>query len=79
MKRLEIEQMMKQQGQKTIGIIYNESDELGVYCELKNGFLYDYTGHRVDRKRDIWGYLKYEDLGKGYREPIKVKFEIIKN
>lgn len=79
MKRLEIEQMMKQQGQKTIGIVYNENDELGVYCELKNGFLYDYTGHRVDRKKDIWGYLKYEDLGKGYREPIKVKFEIIKN
>ena len=75
MKRLDIENIMKEQGQKSIGLIYKETDKLGVYCELKGGYLCDYTGHRVDRKMDIWGYVKFEDLGKGYREPIRIKFE----
>ena len=75
MKRIDIEAMMKEQGIKFIALVYKETDQLGVFCELKNGYLTDYTGHRVARKMDIWGYLKFEDLGKGYREPIRVKFD----
>lgn len=75
MKRIDIETMMKEQGLKFIALIYKETDPLGVFCELQNGYLTDYTGHRVDRKMDIWGYLKFEDLGKGYRESVRVKFD----
>ena len=75
MKRIDIEAMMKEQGRKCIALVYKETDPLGVFCELKNGYLTDYTGHRVDRKMDIWGYLKFEDLGKGYREGVRVKFD----
>ena len=75
MKRIDIETMMKEQGRKSIALVYKETDPLGVFCELKNGYLTDYIGHRVDRKMDIWGYLKFEDLGKGYRESIRVKFD----
>ena len=75
MKRIDIEAMMKEQGLKSIDLVYKETDPLGMFCELKNGYLYDYTGHRIDRKIDIWGYLKFEDLGKGYKEPVRVKFD----
>lgn len=75
MKRAAIEQMMKQNNISTIGLIYNETDALGVYCELKSGYLCDYEGHRVNRTRDIWGYVSYADYGKGYLEPHKVKFD----
>ena len=75
MKRIDIEAMMKEQGLKSIDLVYKETDPFGMLCELKNGYLCDCTGHRVDRKMDIWGYLKYEDLGKGYKEPVRVKFD----
>ena len=60
MLRNEVEAWMKKQGLKTLGIVLNETDDLGIYCELKSGILYDYTGHRVDRKANIWGYITYE-------------------
>lgn len=50
----------------TIDIIYQESDKLAVYCTMKNGKLYDYTNHVVNRKANIWGYLKWKD-GKSTR------------
>lgn len=75
MKRADIEQMMKQQGKKFISLVYKETDPLGMLCEMKSGYLCDYTGHRVDRTMDIWGTLEYKDFGKGYKEPYKVKFE----
>lgn len=75
MLRADIEAMMKESGEKTIAIVYNENDPLGMYCELKNGILCDYTGHRVNRKVNIWGRLKYKDFGKGYCEPYRVKFD----
>lgn len=75
MYRVEIEAMMKAVGKKCLGIVYNETDKLGVFCELKNGILYDYTGHRVNRKINIWGYIAYKDFGKGYLEGYKVKFD----
>ena len=75
MKRIDIETIMKKQGRKCIALIYKETDPFGVFCELQNGYLTDYTGHRVDRKMDIWGYLKFEDLVKGYREAVRVKFD----
>lgn len=74
MYRKEIEEKLKAAGQKDIGIIYNKDDNLGVYCELKGGFLTDYTGHRVDRKKDIWGYISYDFTG-GYPKPVRVKFD----
>lgn len=75
MKRIEIETMMKSRGQKTIDLVYNEHDALGIYCELKNGYLYDYTGHRVNRNIDIWGFLDFQYRGKRYREPVRIKFD----
>lgn len=66
MMRKEIEALMKQKGWKTIVLIMNESDPLGVYCELQGGFLQDFTGHRVNRTHNIWGYLNFEQ-GKGVR------------
>lgn len=66
MKREQIEQLMKQEKINNIDIIYNETDKLAVYCMLKNGKLYDYTAHVVNRKADIWGYLKWEN-GKSTR------------
>ena len=51
---------------KKINIIYQESDKLAVYCTMKNGKLYDYTNHVVNRKTNIWGYLKWKD-GKSTR------------
>lgn len=66
MKREQIEQLMKEQKITQIDIIYNETDKLGVYCSLHGGKLYDYTNHVVNRKVDIWGYLKWEN-GKSTR------------
>lgn len=66
MKREQVEQLMKQKNIDQIDIIYNETDKLGVYCTLKNGKLYDHTSHVVNRKVDIWGYLKWEN-GKSTR------------
>ena len=61
MLRAEVEQYMKTNKIEQIDIIINESDKLAIYCKLKNGKLYDYTDHVVDRKKNIWGYLKWEN------------------
>lgn len=75
MKRIQIESYMKQKGLRTIDLVLNENDPLGIYCELKGGFLCDYTGHRINRNADVWGYLDFRDCGKNYREPVRVAFE----
>ena len=49
-----------------INTILNENDELGIYCFLSGGTLKDYTNHVVDRKKDVWGFLKWEN-GKSKR------------
>lgn len=61
MLRSEIELLMKEKEQKSINLIYNKDDHLACYCFLQGGYLVDHTGHRVDRKKDIWGYMVYED------------------
>ena len=66
MLRAEIEQIMRQNGQRQVDLVINETDLLAVWCELKSGKLYDYTGHVVNRKVDIWGFLKWEN-GKSKR------------
>lgn len=66
MLRVEVESLMKQKNQNSIVLVLNEQDKLGIYCELKGGFLCDYTGHRVDRKKDIWGYMEW-NKGKSSR------------
>lgn len=61
MLRSEIETLMKQKGQSTIALVLNKTDQHGVYCCLKGGYLVDYTGHRVDRKKDIWGKITWHE------------------
>lgn len=70
MLRIDIENYMKKNNIKHIGIILNESDKLGMFCSLSSGFLVDYTGHRVDRKKNIWGFIKHEN-----GRPIRVAWE----
>ena len=69
MKRDQIEKAMKAAHQEFISLVLNESDELGVLCQLKGGFLCDYTGHRVNKKMDIWGYSFYSQ-GVMQRAPL---------
>ena len=66
MLRADIEKFCKDNKIETIDIIYNENDKLAVYCRMKNGKLYDYTDHVVNRKVNIWGYLRWKD-GKSTR------------
>lgn len=61
MLRIDIEQFMKKNKLEHISLVCNESDKLGIYCYLSGGYLVDYTGHRVDRKKNIWGFIKYEN------------------
>lgn len=63
MLRLEIEKLMKQKNLKAITLWYNEADTMGMGCYLKNGYLEDSFGHRVNRKQDIWGYVVYDGKG----------------
>ena len=70
MLRKEIEQAMKEKGQKSIVLVINESDELGILCSLTGGYLTDCWGHRVDRKKDIWGYIDYHSGNVGIRKPF---------
>lgn len=70
MKRQELEKQMKEKGIKQIDIIINESDPLAIYCSLVGGVLKDYTGHVVNRKIDIWGYLYWKE-GKRARVPFE--------
>ena len=63
MLRSDIECFMKENNMKIITLIYNESDTIGIYCELKGGYLCDYNGHRVNRKKDIWGWIEWTGNG----------------
>ena len=66
MLRADIEKILIENKITQIDIVYNETDKLAVYCTMKNGKLYDYTNHVVNRKVNIWGYLKWKD-GKSTR------------
>lgn len=66
MLRKDIELYMKANTINQIDLILNESDKLAIYCSLSGGTLKDYTNHVVDRKKDIWGFLKWEN-GKSKR------------
>jgi len=68
--RIDIETYMKKNNLKHIVIVLNESDKLGKLCFLTGGFLTDYTNHRVDRKKEIWGYIDFKD-----GQPIRVAWE----
>ena len=74
MKRAEIEQKMKAAHLSSIGLVYKQGDPYGVYCELKGGYLCDYTGHRVNRSLNIWGYVQYINGA-----PHQVSFEEMNN
>ena len=49
MLRKNIEELMKQRGLKTIVIVINENDKLGMLCSLQGGVLIDCYAHRVDK------------------------------
>lgn len=70
MLRKDIEQMMKTKGQKNIVLVLDENDKLGMLCSLSGGYLIDCWGHRVDRKKDIWGYIDYNSGNIGIRKPF---------
>lgn len=71
MTRSRLETLMKENGFKSLVIVINESDPLGINAVLKGGVLYnEYTGHRIDRKATIWGYITYTE-GKPVRRPFK--------
>ena len=51
-------------------LVLNDTDKLGIRCELKAGYLCDFNGHRVDRKKDIWGYMEWNN-----GESSRIKFQ----
>lgn len=63
MLRADIEKFMKQNGMQNIVLMYDEDSHLGTYCFLQGGYLMDYTAHRVDRKKDIFGWVRYDGQG----------------
>lgn len=67
MLRKDIEVMMKTKKQKSITLVYNKNDKLGMYCFLSSGYLVDCWGHRVDRNKDIWGYIEWDGKGNADR------------
>lgn len=67
MLRVDIEKLMKLKNQKTIILVYNKNDKLGMYCSLQGGYLVDCDGHRVDRKKDIWGFMEWDNNGNADR------------
>ena len=67
MLRKDIELQMKKDGRKTISLVYEKNAALGMACSLQGGYLVDCWGHRVDRKKDIWGYIEYDGKGNADR------------
>lgn len=63
MKRENIEKLMKANKQESIVLWINENDKLGASCTLKSGYLTDYTGHRFNKKTEVWGYVNYDRKG----------------
>lgn len=61
MLRKDIEQYLKEKKLSQIDLVINKDDKLAIYCSIQAGVLKDYTGHVVDRKKDIWGFLKWEN------------------
>lgn len=70
MKRQELEKRMKQQGVTQIDLIINQADKLAIYCKIVGGVLKDYTGHAINRKIDLWGFLEWKD-GKSTRRAFE--------
>lgn len=66
MLRADIEKMMKAKGQKQIDLVY-EKGKRAMYCFLQGGYLVDCWGKRVDRKKDIWGYIEWDGKGNADR------------
>lgn len=67
MLRADIEKLMKSKNQKIITLVYNKNDKFGMYCFLQGGYLVDCYGHRVDRKKDIWGFIEWDGKGNADR------------
>lgn len=72
MKRKEIETLMKKAGAKYISLVFNETDQLGMLCQMQNGALCDCWGSRISLKQDVWGIIVHEQ-GKPVHYPIEEK------
>ena len=70
--RKDIQDFMTKRNIKSIGLVLNESDELGTYCSITGGILMDYTGHRVPIKKDVWGAVVYKN-----GQPVKMPWNKI--
>lgn len=74
MLRKDLESLMKQKHADHVVIIINENDEKGVLCYLKGGYLCDCWGKRIDRKANIWGFMKFTN-GVMSRHPWPARYE----
>lgn len=72
MTRKELETLMKAAKKEYVAVVYNETDPLGMLCQMKGGILHDCWGHRVPIKQNIWGVIMFEN-GKPVRYPIEEK------
>lgn len=82
MLRKDIEDLMKNRGIDHIVLVQDSSDKLAMYCYLKAGFLVDCWGHRINRKKDTYGFLfhgvrypwsdaaKFEEMVKCFRSRL---------
>ena len=68
--RADVEKFMSKNNMTSIVLVLNDTDKLGIRCELKAGYLCDFNGHRVDRKKDIWGYMEWNN-----GESSRIKFQ----
>lgn len=76
MLRKDIEAMLKKADRKTISLVYEKDAALAMACSLQGGYLMDCWGHRVDRKKDIWGYLEWDGKGNADRVCFATKERI---
>ena len=67
MLRKDIEDMLKSKNQKSITLVFNQDDPLGMYCFLQGGYLVDCWGKRVNRFKSIWGYIDWDGKGNADR------------
>ena len=62
MLRVDIEKLLKSKKENGITLVANKG-ERAMQCYLSSGYLVDCWGHRVDRKKDFWGYIEWDGRG----------------
>lgn len=77
MYRKDLEDLMKERKAKYVVVLMTEDDPQGTLCQLKGGYLCDCWGKRIDRKIDMWGFIKYTK-GVPSRHKWPARYEKIK-